>query len=247
MERFSEAQVAKALESVERDEIAGLADPKVSLGGNYGVQMYRNARFMAGVTPIVRRYLVVKRRIARVRRKVKHVDREGYYDERTAMWDDEHEKAAKDIRKLFNKMGGLYNKLAQDWATRDGLLPQAWVDELKDSFEAMPERPWSVMKKEILLSLKEEDVTPIAPTKQGLERYFARVDEDALAAASIGQVHLATTHGGDRVVVKAIYPEIRRFLMADLINARRAAQQITTLLRLPVKGTDAGVELSRLG
>ena len=39
-------------------------------------------------------------------------------------------------------MGGLYNKLAQDWATRDGLIPQAWVDELKDSFEAMPPPVW---------------------------------------------------------------------------------------------------------
>jgi predicted unusual protein kinase regulating ubiquinone biosynthesis (AarF/ABC1/UbiB family) len=38
-------------------------------------------------------------------------------------------------------------------------------------------------------------------------------------------------------VVKAIYPEIRRYLVADLANARRAAQQITKLMDIPVKGT----------
>ena len=38
-------------------------------------------------------------------------------------------------------------------------------------------------------------------------------------------------------MVKAIYPEIRRYLVADLANARRAAQQITKLMDIPVKGT----------
>ena len=48
------------------------------------------------------------------------------------------------------------------------------------------------------------------------DAYFKSVDQTPLAAASIGQVHLATTYAGERVVVKAIYPEIRRYLIADL-------------------------------
>ena len=51
-------------------------------------------------------------------------------------------------------MGGLYNKLAQDWATRDGLVPQAWVDELKHSFEGMPFREWAQMSKMLLRGLE---------------------------------------------------------------------------------------------
>ena len=53
-------------------------------------------------------------------------------------------------------MGGLYNKLAQDWATRDGLVPQAWVDELKHSFEGMPFREWAQMSKMLLRGLEGE-------------------------------------------------------------------------------------------
>ena len=53
--------------------------------------------------------------VAKMRKQLKGVDREAYYDERTAMWDEAHEREAKAIRKLFDSMGGLYNKLAQDW------------------------------------------------------------------------------------------------------------------------------------
>ncbi len=85
-------------------------------------QSARNAKFMTGLYPIVMRYLKVKKRVAKMRKQLKGVDREAYYDERTAMWDEAHEREAKAIRKLFDSMGGLYNKLAQDWATRDGLV-----------------------------------------------------------------------------------------------------------------------------
>lgn len=239
VEDMTEAEIQAELDKVEREEIAGKADPKTNVSkAAVGTQLYRNARFTAGVVPIVVRYLRLRGKVSKMRKKVKHVDREAYYDERTTMWDEEHEKAAADIKELFSSMGGLYNKLAQDWATRDGLLPQAWVDELKGSFEAMPPRPWSVMKKSLLEGLEGEGLEPIKPERKGLERYFLDVDEKPLAAASIGQVHLAKAHGsGDTLVVKAIYPEIRRYLVADLANARRAAQQITKLMDIPVKGT----------
>jgi ubiquinone biosynthesis protein len=139
------------------------------------------------------------------------------------MWDEAHEREAKAIRKLFDSMGGLYNKLAQDWATRDGLVPQAWVDELKHSFEGMPFREWAQMSKMLLRGLEGEGVAPVKNGK-GLDAYFKSVDQTPLAAASIGQVHLATTYAGERVVVKAIYPEIRRYLIADLKNARKAVR-----------------------
>ena len=115
-------------------------------------------------------------------------------------------------------------------------MPQAWVDELKHSFEGMPFREWSQMSKMLLRGLEGEGVSPVK-NGRGLDAYFAAVDQTPLAAASIGQVHLATTYAGERVVVKAIYPEIRRYLIADLKNARKAAQRITWILKLPMKGT----------
>jgi predicted unusual protein kinase regulating ubiquinone biosynthesis (AarF/ABC1/UbiB family) len=50
-------------------------------------------------------------------------------------------------------------------------------------------------------------------------RVFADFDERAFAAASIGQVHRATTVGGDEVVVKVQYPGVAEAVETDLRNA----------------------------
>lgn len=48
---------------------------------------------------------------------------------------------------------------------------------------------------------------------------FAKWSEKPFAAASIGQVHRATTHDGQVVAVKVQYPRIREIIQADLKNA----------------------------
>ena len=48
---------------------------------------------------------------------------------------------------------------------------------------------------------------------------FSHFDERALAAASIGQVHRATTVDGDEVVVKVQYPGVAEAVETDLRNA----------------------------
>jgi predicted unusual protein kinase regulating ubiquinone biosynthesis (AarF/ABC1/UbiB family) len=52
-----------------------------------------------------------------------------------------------------------------------------------------------------------------------LRRVFSAFDERAFAAASIGQVHHATTVGGDEVVVKVQYPGVAEAVETDLRNA----------------------------
>jgi predicted unusual protein kinase regulating ubiquinone biosynthesis (AarF/ABC1/UbiB family) len=52
-----------------------------------------------------------------------------------------------------------------------------------------------------------------------LERVFSDFDKRAFAAASIGQVHRATTVGGDQVVVKIQYPGVAEAVETDLRNA----------------------------
>jgi predicted unusual protein kinase regulating ubiquinone biosynthesis (AarF/ABC1/UbiB family) len=52
-----------------------------------------------------------------------------------------------------------------------------------------------------------------------LSRVFSEFDERAFAAASIGQVHRATTRDGEEVVVKVQYPGVAEAVETDLRNA----------------------------
>jgi predicted unusual protein kinase regulating ubiquinone biosynthesis (AarF/ABC1/UbiB family) len=52
-----------------------------------------------------------------------------------------------------------------------------------------------------------------------IRSHFAEFDERAFAAASIGQVHRATTIDGDEVVVKVQYPGVAEAVETDLRNA----------------------------
>jgi predicted unusual protein kinase regulating ubiquinone biosynthesis (AarF/ABC1/UbiB family) len=54
---------------------------------------------------------------------------------------------------------------------------------------------------------------------QPLQRVFSEFDERAFAAASIGQVHRATTVDGDEVAVKIQYPGVAEAVETDLRNA----------------------------
>jgi predicted unusual protein kinase regulating ubiquinone biosynthesis (AarF/ABC1/UbiB family) len=72
-----------------------------------------------------------------------------------------------------------------------------------------PAMPWE----QVVKVLEEEyDGEP-------LSEYFAEIDHDAFAAASIGQVHKAELLDGRRVAVKIQYPGIAEAMEADLRNA----------------------------
>jgi predicted unusual protein kinase regulating ubiquinone biosynthesis (AarF/ABC1/UbiB family) len=86
---------------------------------------------------------------------------------------------------------------------RDAL--QAKLAELRDD---VPPVPFAKLER----LLREEFGGP-------LSRVFSEFDERAFAAASIGQVHRATTLDGDEVVVKVQYPGVAEAVETDLRNA----------------------------
>ena len=110
------------------------------------VGVRRNVEFVGLYAPLLVDYVRTQRKARRLRKATKAADPERYYEARTALWDEQHAKAAAGVKRVLEKMGGLYNKTAQDFATRDGMLPQPWVDELRTSFEQMPARPWAQME-----------------------------------------------------------------------------------------------------
>jgi predicted unusual protein kinase regulating ubiquinone biosynthesis (AarF/ABC1/UbiB family) len=60
---------------------------------------------------------------------------------------------------------------------------------------------------------------------KGWERRFSRFDDEPIAAASIGQVHRATTRDGREVALKVQYPGVARSIASDVDN-------VAALLRL---------------
>jgi predicted unusual protein kinase regulating ubiquinone biosynthesis (AarF/ABC1/UbiB family) len=71
---------------------------------------------------------------------------------------------------------------------------------------------------------------------QGWERRFRRFSFTPLAAASIGQVHEAQLHNGQRLAIKVQYPGIRRSIDSDVDN-------VATLLRmLPLLPAEASLD-----
>src|SRR5207245_1902775 len=71
-----------------------------------------------------------------------------------------------------------------------------------------PPMPW----RKVSTVLDEEWGAPV-------EELFEDFEEDAAAAASIGQVHRATLPDGRRVAVKIQYPGVAKALRADMQNA----------------------------
>ncbi len=68
-----------------------------------------------------------------------------------------------------------------------------------------------------------------------LKRVFSEFDERAFAAASIGQVHRATTVDGEEVVVKIQYPGVAEAVETDLRNA----MMLLPLVKRLAPGLDA--------
>jgi predicted unusual protein kinase regulating ubiquinone biosynthesis (AarF/ABC1/UbiB family) len=124
-----------------------------------------------------------------------------------------HLETALKLAGTLGEMKGAAMKLGQLASFIDvDLLPdeyreiyQQQLAKLRTSAEPMP---WKKVVKVI-----EDEYDP-----EPLDEVFDKIDPDAFAAASIGQVHCATLTSGKRVAVKVQYPGIAEALEADLRN-----------------------------
>jgi ubiquinone biosynthesis protein len=109
------------------------------------------------------------------------------------------------MRLALESLGGAWLKLGQMLALRYDLLPAAYCDELFGLLNKVAPFPYDDVRRIVLEELGD-----------GPETIFATFEQQSFAAASIGQVHRATLHNGDRVAVKVQRPAIRQTLQADI-------------------------------
>jgi len=116
-----------------------------------------------------------------------------------------HERNARRFRETSAEQGGAFLKVGQLLSARPDLLPAAWIRELSFLQDAAPAFDFEQVR-----AIVEEDLGG------SLEELFGSFEEEPVAAASIGQVHRATTPDGATVAVKVRRPGIEDLVDLDL-------------------------------
>lgn len=119
----------------------------------------------------------------------------------------EHELAnlPERVARMFGELGPTFIKLGQLLSTRADLLPEEYLQELAKLQDNVPPLPPDEVEKLIM----QEFGRPIS-------EIFVEFEPQALASASIGQVHRASLPDGQAVVVKIQRPGIARTIRVDL-------------------------------
>ena len=118
-------------------------------------------------------------------------------------------ETAQKVFQEFTKLRGTALKLAQALSLDQSFLPEEFTEVMTQAQYAVPP-----INKALVRSILRRELGD-AP-----ENLFAEFGEEAIAAASIGQVHRATLHDGTRVAVKIQYPGVRDSIDSDLAIAK---------------------------
>ena len=129
--------------------------------------------------------------------------------DRDAQKRDLNTKNAQDLFKEFTKLRGTALKLAQGMSMDSSMLPEEFAEVMSEAQYRVPPMNRALVRKRVRDALGDD------PT-----RLFNGFTPDAIAAASIGQVHRATLDDGRDVAVKVQYPNVRDTIDSDLSMAR---------------------------
>ena len=133
---------------------------------------------------------------------------------------DTHVKNALRIVERSKELRGAFTKLVQMLSMRDDILPTEVLQVLSAVQSSVPPMDYALIRKQIMRELGSPP-----------EALFASFDEEAFAAASLGQVHKARLKNGDVVVVKVQYPGVEETVKQDLQNLKALLQTFTLIGR----------------
>lgn len=109
------------------------------------------------------------------------------------------------LREALQSLGPTFIKLGQIASSRRDVVPEAIAVELEKLQDDVQSFDYSVVSEIIERELGD---TP--------ENIFSEFNEEPLATASIGQVHVAKLHSGEEVAVKVQRPDIENIILTDL-------------------------------
>ncbi len=109
------------------------------------------------------------------------------------------------LRKTLEELGPIFIKFGQALSTRPDILSEEMMLELERLQDNVP-------------PFKASEALTILDKAFGQSAFevFAKFDENALASASIAQVHAATLKSGEDVVVKILRPNVQKLIKHDI-------------------------------
>lgn len=117
------------------------------------------------------------------------------------------------IRLALEKLGPIFVKFGQVLSTRRDWLPEDIADELEKLQDDVKPFPGKKARAMIRKSLKK----PVS-------ELFKRFSDEALASASIAQVHAAELMDGTKIVVKVLRPNVDKQVECDISLLKLAAR-----------------------
>ena len=109
------------------------------------------------------------------------------------------------LRRALEELGPVFIKFGQMLSTRRDLLPGDIADELARLQDDVPPFP----ERQSIGIIEQALGKPV-------DALFADFEPTPMASASVAQVHRATLHSGEKVVVKVLRPDIEPTIRQDL-------------------------------
>ncbi len=121
----------------------------------------------------------------------------------------DRDRHAADLAAALGGLKGPLMKVAQIMSTIPDALPKEYVAELAQLQADAPPMGWPFVRRRMMSELGAD-----------WQRRFKSFEHSAAAAASLGQVHRAVTHGGRDLACKLQYPDMQSAVEADLKQLR---------------------------
>lgn len=115
------------------------------------------------------------------------------------------QKNARRMLRAMLKLRGVFIKLGQVLSIMGGFLPRVYARELEQLQDQVPPHSFDALAGALKASFGKE---PLA--------LYRDIERAPIAAASLGQVHVAHLHDGTKVAVKFLYPGIRGMIAVDM-------------------------------